>query len=109
MKLQIQQARYLSSPPYVLLELVLDGRSALISPDQSPTLSQMGYISLGSEFDDLVPEINVPADAADGREAMRLRGFTDDPRVKQLFDQYISDINDSAAAQLDGRELPIPG
>ena len=110
MGLDIKRARYVGGGDgRVYLELTIGDRVAVLDTEQSPTLGLLGYVRLGHEFEDVVPELVVPADPRDGRGEVRLRGWTDDARVRWLYWQYVDDLNDEGAWPMAGRELRVPG
>lgn len=66
-----------------VLEMEIDERVARIPSEQKGIFD--GLIFLGSDFEHDYSAV-LPADPADGRPTDRvMRGFTDDPRVLEIF------------------------
>lgn len=78
--MQITNPRYVQTGGYPILELDLDGRTARITLEQKPTLYQAGLIFLGADWEEAVPEIEF--------QGTTLRGFTNDPAILTLYDQF---------------------
>jgi len=77
---------------YPFLDLILDSEPVSISRYQlKPSLVELGYVSLGPEWNDRLPEINLPRDEDSGRGEITLRGFTDDPGVVELARRFLND------------------
>lgn len=98
-RLPLSGAAYTLPPPLGIptLELTLAAPGGGVLTAQvdlmieKRTWTDMGYVNLGADFEELIEPIHVPADPADGRAATTLRGFTSDPRVAALFQRYLDD------------------
>lgn len=81
--LEVTSARYKYNQGYPQLRLgFADGRSAILtSYSTKSTMRERGFVYLGGEFEDL-PTLSVGGST--------LRGFTNNPTVLRLFDDYVA-------------------
>lgn len=80
---------------YPVLEVEVNGKWARLSFDNKLTvLDEFGLLFLGAEFEgDKQYRHAIPADEADGRGAMVLEGFTDDPEIIAVFREWLDGFN----------------
>jgi len=65
-----------------VLRIDVNGKEAMLSPESvKPTLSSLGAIYLGEEFEDDLPPLKIHI----GGEVQSLRGFVTDPRLVALW------------------------
>lgn len=91
--LNIQSAEYIVDHNYPLLVLQIDDLQAILGTDNKRSIRELGYVFLGDEFESLTPTVVIPASPTDNRSEMVLQGFTDDPVVLRLFDDFIAATN----------------
>jgi hypothetical protein len=101
MSLQISSARYFFNDGYPSLEIIVNGKRVWLDGDNRNSLSEDGYIYLGTDFenDHSTPDINIPAKPEIGRGEMQLRGFTADRRIQSLFLQYVRDVDNKVFSE----------
>ncbi|NHC36898.1 hypothetical protein [Scytonema millei] len=78
--MRIENPRYVLNQGHPELHFELLGRTAQLSTETKPTLNKAGIVSLGSDFDDLVPPIELNGTV--------LRGCTNNPEIFRLYDQF---------------------
>lgn len=92
--MDVTNPRYTVIEHRAFVQLDIDGKTATIGMDTKPTMHYMGYIPLGSDFEDMVPPIRLTAKEIKQRTGFDtsdqvLEGFTDNPEVvhwqRQLF------------------------
>lgn len=93
--LTITDARYVKLGGYPALRLSVNGRKATLITECKPTLRAAGIVFLGDEFADVVPPIDFVVPDSNG-DVLRLEGFTKDPRVFQLYDEFGRACNDGS-------------
>jgi hypothetical protein len=76
---------------YAFIGVTVDGRPARIYEGQM--YWQEGFLFLGAAFEDRVPVLTAPPNPALGRQrAQELHGFTDDPRLTRLYEQFFNEL-----------------
>lgn len=101
--LNIQSATVVLLDGYRALELVVDGITTHVDTYSTKlTVRALGYVSLGVDFEDRLPEIHLPADPSIGRGPTTLYGFSDDPQLLALFDDFV------AHRFTIGQTIPLP-
>jgi hypothetical protein len=77
---------------YPYLSIEINGEPAKVSAEQKAFND--GFIFLGSEFEDILPPLTLPADPSNGRpQVTQLFGFSDDSRLIEPFNQFLTEIN----------------
>ncbi len=77
---------------YAYISITIDGQPAKIDAEQK--LFRYGFIFVGADFEDILPVLYLAADPDDGRpEPQPLYGFSDDPRLLALYQQFFDEIN----------------
>lgn len=89
MGLKLENARIEANFPYTILKVEIEGRTAILDPQPKPTIHEAGLVSVGEEFRDILPDRTI---TVDGRET-ELVGFSDDPRLFKLYDDYLIACN----------------
>jgi len=109
MPLDLRNARFDSDEyGYPFISIEIDGIKARIFAEQKA--ARDGFIFLGADFEDKVPILYLPADPANGRPVPQpLHGFSDDPRLLALFQQFLAEINNSGFAPHDVMLLEVKG
>lgn len=84
--IEVNSARYAYKQGYPQLYITFtDGRSAILTTDATkPVIRARGFVHLGGQFEDL-PVLQI--------EGTTLRGFTNNPDVLRLFDDYVAAVN----------------
>lgn len=82
---KVTNPRVIYQQGYPLLLVDIDGETARLGTDQKLPLVEQGIIFLGPTFQERVPEIRLPANEAEGRAPLTLRGFTRDERIVELY------------------------
>lgn len=99
----IGDVEYVLNQGYPELHFKWDGVEAIVTLDQNHTILFEGYISLHPKevWAERLPDLTLPANPAIGRGETILTGFTRDPAVVRLAQQF-------AAAARDGTLRPGP-
>ncbi|HIC89867.1 MAG TPA: hypothetical protein EYP04_10760 [Anaerolineae bacterium] len=92
MAINISNARYIYVDGRRILEFYADGIRVRIGFEAKQAIRRLGWVCLGSEFENILPEVELPPDKKTGRPAHVLRGFTNDEKVLKLFDRYMEDL-----------------
>jgi len=82
-------ATHIRTVPNVPLSSETDEFAAIGT--QKKTLTNLGYVFLGAEFETIVEPLMLPADPEDNRGAMMLRGFTRNETVLALYNRFLDD------------------
>lgn len=79
---------------YPAVRLIIDGREAQLDTAQKRSVREMGFVFLGADWADRVPPVTFPPDPANSRFAPEQhRGFTSDPQVIEIYDQFRTDLD----------------
>ncbi len=82
------------------LSIKVNGMPAKISPEQKAFKD--GFIFLGSEFEESVSPLTLPAELSSGRlPPLQLFGFSNDPRLIELFRQFWAEVNSDSYSPHD--------
>lgn len=79
--------------PFLLVETDL-GRM-MIGHEQK-LLAQYGLVFVGAEFEEVLPEIELPAEPENGQGALTLRGFTAEPAIVELVRAWRASADEEA-------------
>ncbi len=96
--LVVEKANYKFTDNYTVLELVINGKIALIG-DVKKALLDLGYVylissTIGFNWEDVLPDKEVTVDDESADSPMTLTGCTDDPVIVQLTRDYWDAINE---------------
>lgn len=76
--------------PYLVIDF--EGRVAYIDWEQKLLRHNIDAVYLGPAYEEHY-YVDVPEDREQGREARRVRGFTDDPEIVQLTKEFIAAVD----------------
>lgn len=89
--MEIGTVRRVDADGYPALEIIVDGKRALLTTDAKRTLLRRhGILFLGPEFENGYA-VTIPADPRVGQPEQVMRGFTDDPRIVALFLEWVNE------------------
>jgi len=96
--MKIESAKYVVYSERPFLELVVDGKRTLIGDFKENLFLEEGVVPLHSlekdfKWEDVLPEITLPAKPERGQGEHVLRGFTKDPVIIGLARDYLCAIN----------------
>ena len=93
--MKVSDIKYAVNDGYPEMRCSIDGRSALISSDQvkRSLLDDENLVFLGPEWESAVTSVLLPADAATGRNAMTLRGYTRDDAVVSAVRDFLKAVD----------------
>lgn len=113
--MKITNPHYLIRNGRQLLRIEVDGVEAFLHTDVKPTLFANGYVFLGAQFEDIVPEIKLSAadinKMSKGRgnaSVLTLKGFTQDPEVVHWQRQLFYDLNTKGVTTGPVERVEIP-
>lgn len=78
--MEITNVRYVDNQNYPELWLDIDGRTAKLDAYQKTTLLNAGFVSLGTDWSELMPVFEY--------NGTRLFGFTDNSEVLRLYKEF---------------------
>lgn len=92
--MEIQNIRYGDNQGIPAMILTIDGKEAWIvrGMHKLTLLVEHNAIFLGPDFEEKTA-VTLPADPADSRDEMVLRGFTDDPAIIKLCKEFLGVVN----------------
>jgi hypothetical protein len=89
--MRVRNLGIIKGDPYPVLHLAVDGRDVYLGFDQQkPTLTLMGLVYLGEDFEAELPPIRV---TVDNDSPLTLKGFTRDREVVRHFRAFLREIN----------------
>ncbi len=95
--MNIGQVRYVvQDGTYPLLEIDIEGETAVIGSDQKDVLLDMGYLFLMCLEDDPRFRFVVDIPGEGGRKGQVLTGFTNDPRILEIYRQFGQAVRDGS-------------
>ncbi len=106
--MKVEKARYVYNENYPLLEMTIDGKSALVG-EMKKFFLDLGYVRLGSRevmWEKVLPVLKTPKDCEIGE--VELEGFTDDPVVVQLARDFWDATNGLNGKTFEEGEIGIP-
>ena len=104
--MQLEKIEYALNGAYPLLKLTIDGQEATCLTEAKGFTVERGLVHL-LDWEDKLPEIVVPEDNITNRMELTLRGFTADPLIFQVWQQFAQDANSGNFSQMLGdRAVP---
>lgn len=116
--MQIQSAKYLyGNQDIPVLEIELldnEGQSGIAQIwEPKPTLLEEGFVFLhkvpgGTDWEHVLPPLDLPQNASTGRRAIQLKGFTNDSTIIKLARDYFDAINNRNGKHFEEGTVDVP-